>query len=538
MIDPSKRAEPIWSPLRQTLFRSLWVASFASNVGTLMQSVGAAWLMTSLAPAPLLVALVQTATNLPTFLLALPAGAFADIMDRRRLLLVSQAWMLVSATLLGLLTLWGLTTPGLLLLLTFSLGLGAAMNAPAWQAIVPELVPPEELQAAIALNSAGFNLARAVGPALGGFVVATLGPGFNFLLNAASFVGVLIVLLAWKRPPRATALPPESLAVAVIGGVRYILHAVAMHSVLTRATLFLFSASAIWALLPLIARFELKMGPVGYGLLLAFLGIGAVVGAVCLPWLNRRLSTERQLALCSLAFTFGLIAPVVAPSLPLVCLGLFMAGIAWLVALSRFNVTVQTVVPEWIRGRALAVYLLVVFGILSVGSALWGALAGWIGLTNALALASGGMVVGMVVGRRWPLAETSGLDLSPSMHWPEPIVVGPLRPDQGPVVITIEYRIDPERAPDFQEAMRAVRRLRLRDGALRWNLMRDASDPGRYVETFVSRTWLEHLRHHERITAADRILEDHVRAFHIGDQPPLVSHFISEPPSRKKPPQN
>lgn len=528
MTDQSKPAEPFWSPLRQTLFRSLWLASFASNVGTLMQSVGAAWLMTSLAPAPLLVALVQTATNLPTFFLALPAGALADIVDRRRLLLYSQAWMLVSATLLGFLTLWGLMTPWLLLVLIFSLGLGAAMNGPAWQAIVPELVKPGELSTAIALNSAGFNLARAVGPAIGGLLVAYLGPASTFLLNAASFVGVLIVLVAWKRPARETELPPEGLFEAIVGGVRYVRHAVALHNVLLRTTLFLLSSSALWALLPLIARFELKMGPSGYGLLLGFLGLGAVAGAALLPRLRQVMTDEQQLAVSALAFAVGLAAPAIAPSLPLVSGGLFLAGIAWLVSLSRFNVTVQAVVPEWIRGRALSAYLLVVFGILALGSALWGALTGWIGLEATLAVAAGGMVVGMMVGRFFPLARTSGLNLTPSRHLPEPTVVGELSPEEGPVFVTIGYAIDPASAPAFREAMRALRRIRLRDGAVRWNLLRDTADPGRYVESFVSRNWLEHLRQHERLTFVDRAIEAHAKSFHLGDRPPDICHYVAE----------
>lgn len=520
--------EPFWSPLRIAVFRSLWIASFASNVGTLMQSVGAAWLMTSLTSSALLVALVQTATNLPTFLLALPAGALADILDRRKLLLYSQAWMLVAAGLLGLLTLWGQTSPGILLGLIFALGLGAAMNAPAWQAIVPELVPSKTLPAAVALNSAGFNLARAVGPALGGLLVASFGPAITFLLNAASFVGVLAVLLMWQRPPRETELPPENLVEAIVGGVRYIQHAVDLHNVLVRTSLFLLSASALWALLPLIDRIELAMGPAGYGLLLAFLGLGAVLGAMVLPRLQRAMSTERLLALSTLAYAFGLAAPAIAPSLPLICLGLFLAGISWLVSLSRFNVTVQAVVPEWIRGRALAVYLLVVFGILSLGSALWGALAGWIGLTTTLAVSAGCMLASVALGRPFPLPNTRGLDLTPSMHWAEPNVVGPLLPEQGPVFVTIEYRIDPERAAGFLAAMKDLRRIRSRDGALRWYLLRDTADPTRYVETFMSRNWLEHLRQHERVTVEDRAIEEQARAFHIADQPPVILHFLAE----------
>lgn len=529
MTPPTDRAEPFWSPLRQSLFRSLWLASFASNIGTLMQSVGAAWLMTSLAPVPLLVALVQTATNLPTFLLALPAGALADILDRRRLLLYSQAWMLVSAALLGVLTLRGHTTPWVLLALVFALGLGAAMNAPAWQAIVPELVEPHELSAAIALNSAGFNLARAVGPALGGLLVAAFGPALTFLLNAASFVGVLGVLVAWKRPVPQTELPPERLAEAIVGGVRYIRHAVTLHSVLIRTALYLLSASALWALLPLIARFELGMGPTGYGVLLAFLGSGAVIGAVILPSLQRVVSTERLLAISSLGFACGLAAPAIRPSWPLIDLGLLLAGISWLISLSRFNVTVQAVVPEWIRGRALAVYLLVVFGVLSLGSTLWGALAGWLGLTTTLAVAAGVMIGGMGLGRMVRLPDSDNLNLTPALHWPEPLVAGPLLPEQGPVFVTIEYRIDPERRAEFQAAMRAVRRIRLRDGALRWTLLRDTADPSRYVESFVSRSWLEHLRQHERVTVEDRAIEERAGAFHVGDRPPVISHYVSEP---------
>ena len=506
----------------------------ASNIGTWLQNVGASWTMTTLSGSATMVALVQAATSLPMFILALPAGAIADVVDRRRILLVTQSWMALSATALGLLTVAGLASPWVLLLFTFLLGLGAALNQPAWQAIIPELIPREELPAAIALGSIGFNVARAVGPAIGGLLVATAGAGVTFLLNAASFVGILVVLYRWQRPSEEAVLPAERIWGAMSAGLRYVRHAPEVLTAILRGSLFVFCGSSLWALMPVVARVELKQGPGGYGLLLTSLGAGAVTGAMLLPRLKQRASTNVLVALATLAFAAATVGLGYLHELWMVCAAMFLAGAAWLIFLSSFNVAVQMAVPSWVRARALSVYLLSFFGGLTAGSALWGAVAERAGVSRALAYSAIGLVVGLLATFRYPLRSGAGLNLSPSRQWPAPIVNHDLEPDRGPVLVTVEYRIDPERAADFAQAMRDVRRIRLRDGALQWGLFVDAADPALVQEIFLVKSWIEHLRQHERVTVADRDIETSARAFHVGEERPRVHHLIAEPVRRER----
>jgi len=517
-----------WRALRHPVFRALWIASVASNLGTWLQGVGAAWLMTSLAASATMVALVQAMTSLPMFLLSLPAGALADVMDRRRLLLFTQSWMLASAAALGLLTLADLTTPGLLLLFTFLLGLGSALNGPAWQSIVPELVPREDLPGAVTLQSIGFNIARAVGPAIGGLLVAAAGAEATFLLNAASFIGVLVVLVRWRREPVESVLPGERFFGAMRTGLRYVRHAPMVRAVIVRGSTFVLCASALWALLPIVARTGLKQGPAGYGLLLAALGAGAVSCAFALPRLKQRNSTDGLAATGVLVFAAGTAILGSVHSFALVLVALFGAGAAWLSLLSSFNVALQTVVPSWVRGRALSVYMLGIFGGLSAGSALWGTVADRFGTAVSLCSAAGGMVLGLAATWRIHLPSGEGLDLAPSRQWPAPRVASGLELDRGPVLVEIEYRIDPARASEFVAAMQDLRRIRLRDGSLDWGLFHDADTPDRRTEIFLVESWVEHLRQHERVTVADEEVRLRVGAFHVGDRPPEVRHLVAE----------
>ncbi|HUO86738.1 MAG TPA: MFS transporter [Thermoanaerobaculia bacterium] len=525
---PARPPTSAWSPLSVRLFRTLWLATLASNLGTWLQSVGAAWLMTELTTSATLVALVQAATSLPMFLLALPAGALADVVDRRRLLLVSQSWMLVVAGLLGAATLAGATTPALLLAATFALGLGAAFNQPAWQAIIPELVPREQLAQAVTLGSVGFNLARAAGPALGGLLVATAGAGANFLLNAASFLGVIVVLYRWRRPAEKPVLPAERVLGAMRTGLRYVRHSPAVLAVIARGAAFVLCASSLWALLPLVARDELGSGPAGYGGLLAALGAGAVAAAFALPRLRRGRSVEPVVVAGALVFAAGTLALAWLRSFPLLLVALVLAGGAWLSALSSLNVAIQTMLPDWVRARALSVYMLVFFGGLAGGSALWGALAERWGSALALSLSALGIVVGVAATFRLRLPSGEGLDLAPSRQWPAPIVRRDLEPERGPVLVLVRFRIAPERADEFRRTMAERRRIRLRDGALEWGLFADSSGEGRYTEIFLVRSWLEHLRQHERLTASDSEVDRAAHAFHLGDDPPAVEHLIGE----------
>ena len=514
-------------PLADPLFRALWIAALVSNVGTWLQDVGATWLMTSLAPSPLMVALVQAATTLPIFLLALPAGALADVVDRRRLLLLTQAWMLAATAVLSALAFAGAAGPWTLLALTFVVGLGAALNAPAWQAIIPELVPRAELPAALALNGVGINAARAVGPALGGLAVAAAGPGAAFLLNSVSFVGVVVVLYRWRRTPRHSALPAERMTGAILAGVRYVRHAPELRAVLVRSGAFILSGSALWALLPVVARFELGLGPGGYGLLLGSLGIGAVAGALLLPWLRRTADPNTLVAAATLAFAMALLGMALARG-PLWMGGvMLLAGVAWLTLLTSFHASAQAALPGWVRGRALAIYLLVFFGGMAGGSVLWGAVATHAGPRPALLGAAAGVAAGLALTGRHRLAKGDTLNLAPSRHWPAPAVLPETDLDRGPVLVTVEYRVEGENAAGFARAMRQVRRVRLRDGAFRWHLFNDQSDPRRFVETFLVESWVEHLRQHERLTVADREVESRARAYHAGPRPPVVTHFIA-----------
>lgn len=524
----SERETSTWSPLRLSLFRALWLAAVASNVGTWMHNVGAEWLMTTLAPTPFIVALMQTAETAPTFLLALPAGALADIIDRRRLLLFSQAWMLVAAIGLAVATLAGVTTPVVLLVLTFGLGLGAAMNAPAWQAIVPELVPRRELTAAVSLNSVAFNIARAVGPALGGIIVAAAGPWAVFLLNSLSFVGVIIVLYRWRREPIESISPTERVAGAMRAGLRYARHAPELKSVLVRTGVFALCASALWAMMPLVARTELGLGAFEYGVLLGCLGAGAIAGAFALSWARRNISVNLLVVLGTVVFAGTTAALGYLTNYALLCVALLAGGVAWMTTMSSFNVSVQTVVPEWVRARALALYLLVFFGSLAVGAAMWGAVAERVGLELTLFAATAAHLLGLVATPFFPLRGGEGLDLNPSLHWTDPTFVHEPHPEHGPVLVTIEYIIDPARREEFAHAMQNVKRILRRDGATRWGLFADTAQPGRYLETFLVESWAEHMRQHARVTNEDRAAQSHVRSFHVGDTPPVVTHLVAE----------
>jgi MFS family permease len=511
--DPNvDRPEPpsALAPLRSPVFRALWIAALVSNIGTWMQSVGAVWQVGNQSGSAALVALVQTAVSLPIVLLALPAGAAADVVDRRRLLLLTQTWMLVSAAVLAL---------------TFLLGLGNAANAPAWQATIPELVGGRLLAPAVALNSAGFNIGRAIGPALGGLVVAAAGPAAVFGLNALSYLGVLAVLWRWRRPPQDKLGAGEQMLGAIGAGIRYVRFAPLLRAVLLRTALFILPASALWALLPVVARGALGLDATGFGLLLGALGIGSVAGAVVLPRLRRAVPIDRRVVAATCLYALATVVLAVVGSALVVGLAMVAAGMAWLAILTSFNVATQTAVPRWVRARGLAVYLLVFQGGLAVGSALWGVVAGRVGERTALLAAAASFGLGLLAALRWRLQGIGALDLTPSVR-PEPVTVLDPEPDDGPVLVLVRYRVDLARAEEFASAMRAMRRVRRRDGAYRWGLFEDVADPSCFVETYVVRSWAEHLRQHERFTAEDLAVRERVRSFHIGDDPPAVSHFI------------
>lgn len=515
-----------WRPFRHRVFRALWIAQLASNVGTWMHVVGAQWLMGDLGGGAFAVALVQTATSLPVFLFALPAGAMGDLFDRRRVLLASQTSMLVAATVLGVLTLTGATTRAVLLGLTFTLGTGQALMVTSWQAIQPELVDRDEIPQAAALNGVNFNLARAIGPAIGGVLVAASGPATVFLVNAASFLAVGGVLLGWRRPPDHHGFARERMWGAVALGARFVRSAPTFRIVLLRMGLFIAFASALWALLPVVARGPLALGSGGYGLLFASVGIGAGGGAFLLPVLRSRLSPNALVAWGSLAFAVGCLGLGLVRSVPVVVAALALSGLAWIAVISSLNATAQTLLPAWARARAFAYYTLTFMSGQALGSVVWGALADRTSTRLALVVVAAGLVLGALAARRWPLVAID-IDLRPAGHFSEPQLVLEPGPRAGPVTVTVEYRVPEENAERFEAAMSFVERVRRRTGATRWNLLRDGAEAGRYLEVYGVPTWEEHLRQHEeRVTVRDRELERRALDLVAEGTEPRVSHYF------------
>ena len=519
-----------WGPLAISVFRWLWIASIASNIGTWMQSVGASWLMTLLTTSAVPVALMQTASSLPVFLVGLPAGAIADVVDRRKLLLVSQAWMLGVSALLGVLTLMGLISEWTLLLLTFLLGLGGALNAPAWQAIVPELVGRRQVASAVTLNSAGFNLARAVGPALGGLVVAASGPSAVFLLNAASYLGVLVVLFLWRRKPLASTAPPERVLGAIAAGTRYARNSPSLQAVLVRVAAYVVAASALWALLPIVTKQDLGLDAGGYGLLLGSLGLGAIIAALLLRRLNRVLSADQLTVAATLVFALATLALGLARSLWVLLPMLVLGGMAWMATMATFNVSAQSAAPDWVRARALGIYLLVFQGGMAASSFAWGAIASWLGNSEALVVAAGALAASTITAWRWRLHKIRELDLTPAADSTQPALVITPKPEDGPVLVTIEYEVAPEQQAAFVEKMQRVERMRRRTGSHGWGLFQNPADPDRFVETFIARSWAEHMRQHTRATVTDRRVVDEAQALRKPGTTPVVSHLIAAHP--------
>ncbi|MFI9584228.1 MFS transporter [Streptomyces sp. NPDC052236] len=517
-------AASAWAPLAARVFRALWIAQLVSNIGSWMQTVGAQWLLIGHDAA--LVTLVQTASGLPFVLLALPSGVLADRYDRRTVLLAAQFAMLAVSTALTVLAFADALTPGLLLGLTFLLGCGTALMGPAWQAIQPELVERHQLGQAAALGAVNMNLARALGPALGGAVVAAAGAGWVFAFNAASYLGIAAVLMLWRRP--ATELPTapgEKLLTALHAGRRYVWNAPGVRRVLLRTVLFIPGGAALWSLLPLVASRSLGLGSGGYGLLLGAVGVGAVGGAFALPAIRRVLGVNGTLAAGSLVFA-GVLAVLATVRIPwLAAVALLPAGLAWIGVLSTLNAAVQTRLPGWVRARALAVYLLVFQGGQALTAPLWGALADGLGLTVSLLAGSGLLLAGAASVRRWPLHGTDGIDPTLSDHWPVPPLVFEPGPANGPVLVSVSYRVAAGNRAAFTDCMAHVARSRRRTGALTWGLYQDGNELGRFIENYLVASWSEHLaQHHSRLTGTDRRYEERARRLLVEGTAPEVTH--------------
>lgn len=511
-----------WRPLHVPMFRNLLIADLVSDMGTFMQGVGAAWLMVSQGAGPLFVALTQTASAFPFFLLALPAGALGDIFDRRKLILMTEVWMFSVALALAILTVLHLITPWTLLVLTLALSIGDALEAPTWRAVLPELVPQQGLMPAIALNGIEFNLARAIGPALGGFLIVAAGIGTVFWLNAASYLGVLWVIARWKRPRNQSDPLRETVSSAIRAAVRYTRNAPDILTVLGRIGCIMFFASAFWALLPTVAH-ELRRSATLYGLLLAVFGAGAVLGAMALQRTRSLFSSDALLALGTTVFAASLWGVAGFKSVALLCVAILFGGIAWTAIISLMTTVMQNLAPDWVRARAMAVFMLIYMGTWTAGSAFWGYVAGREGTHVSLIAAAIGTAIcpTLVLISRLP---DTPVDLGAWDHWGKPMLVGDIDPSQGPVLVTVEYEVDPRKSDEFLEALHKFSRVRRRDGASRWGIYRDTEHPARYIETFIVESWAEHLRQHERLTSADRGLEENVGRFE--SKPIKVRHFI------------
>jgi MFS family permease len=532
IASPPPAAATAWAPFRNQTFAVIWTATVVSNIGGWMYNVASGWLMTSLDPDPFIVSMVQVANNLPMFLFAIPAGALADIVDRRRLLIFGESAIMITSTAFAALVWLHLITPVSLLVFSFIVTVGSAITAPGWQAVVPELVPKPDVPAAVAANSVGINVSRAVGPAIGGLLVGTIGIAAPFWLNAFSNLGVIVALVRWRLPKKSgTHLPPERFGSAMRTGLRHARYNPNLSATLIRATAFFVFASAYWALLPLVARSQIAGGPALYGILLGTIGASAVGGAFLLRWLRAKFGADRLLSIATLASAVATGLFALAHDSATAVAASLIAGASWIAAVSSLNVSAQIALPEWVRGRGLAVYVTVMFGALTIGSAIWGELAALIGLTAALLIAAVGAIIAIPLTRAWKLQTGAADDLSPSMHWPAPITTSEIEPDRGPVLVTVEYHIDPKNREPFLHALARSAHERRRDGAYDWGIFEDPAKEGRFIETFLTDSWLDHLRQHQRVTKADRIVEQVVRRFQVGEGP-KTTHLIGAQPRR------
>ena len=519
-----------WSPFQYRVYRYLWIALLASNIGTWMQAVGAAWLMVQLHASPAVVALVQTASYLPVVIVGVAAGAIADMVERRLLLLITQVFMFAAAAGLAIVTAAGVVTPLSLLAFTFALGLGMAFNYPAWQAIQPELVPKEEFKQAVTLGGANINLGRAIGPAVGGLLIALAGPWLVFALNAVSFAFVLVVLWRWQRPVEEDPGPPERFAGAVRAGVRYAMFSHVLHGVVLRSFVYGAASAGLLALLPVYAKDVLGTGSGGLGLLYAGIGGGAVATAAVIPRVREHLSADWVFAVGSAIVAVALLALALVHSLLPAFLVTVVAGVGWLFCLSTLNVASQEALPGWVRARGLAFYLTAISAGIALGAFLWGKLANVTGTQVTYAWSALAVVVSVALAWRWRFDRIAEVDLRPApMAAPEAGLIEGDEAASSPALVVVGYDVLPECEDDFLRALRMVGRARRRTGAMSWNVYRDADREHRFIETYVLASWEEHVRQHQRRTVTDLELQEDVWQYLRPGTEPTVKHYV-EPP--------
>ena len=517
-----------WAPLAQPAFRLLWPAWFAANTCMWMNDVAAAWMMTTLAASPVMVALVQSASTLPVFLLGVPSGALADILDRRRYFIATQFWVAAVAVVLAIGTLADAIQAPLLLALTFANGIGLAMRWPTFAAIVPEIVPRPQLPAALALNSIAMNASRIVGPVVAGALLAAAGSTWVFVLNAVLSVAAGLAIMRWRREPKASALPGERFVGAIRVGIAYVRQSPRMHTLMLRVAVFFLQSTALLALLPLVARTLPDGGAGTYTLLLAAMGAGAIAAGLVLPRLRGPAQPDRVMRDGTLVHAAASVAVALAPSLWVALPAMVAAGMAWLAVANTLTVAAQLALPDWVRARGMSIYQMALMGGSAAGAALWGAVASVSDVRTSLLVASAFALALAVVLRRFAIGSQPTPDLTPAHAWAEPVTATPIAPDAGPVLTTIRYQIDPARSGEFTALMQESRASRLRHGVLVWELFRDTSQNGCYIEYILEDSWADHLRRFERMTGTEVELRARKAAFHIGSEPPLVTRYVAE----------
>lgn len=519
------RQSPL-APFRLPTFRALWLATLVSNLGTLIQMVGAGWLMTSLTTSHDLVALVQASNTLPIMTFSLVAGALADSFDRRRIMLTAQGFMLVASIGLAVFAYHGLLTPWLLLSFTFLIGCGMALHTPSWQASVGDIVPRNDLPSAVALNSMGFNLMRSIGPAIGGTIVAVAGAAMAFAVNAASYIALIFALWRWQPERKTAQLPRENLGAAISAGVRYVAMSPNLMKVMFRGFLFGLGSVSILALLPLVVRNIIGGSAITYGLMLGAFGIGAIGGALSSARLRERFSNETIVRVAFIGLAVSTVVIATSAQAWLSHAILMLAGASWVLALSLLNVSVQLSTPRWVVGRALALYQTATFGGMASGSWIWGLIADAQGPDRALLYSSILLVAGALVGLKFALPEIGGLNLDPLDRFNEPALRLDLTARSGPIMVMVEYVIEQEDIPAFLKLMTDRRRIRIRDGARQWTLLRDLENPDIWTESYHVPTWVEYVRHNQRRTKADAECYERILALHRGEGRPRVHRMI------------
>jgi MFS family permease len=526
---PATYASP-WAPLREPVFRMLWLVWVAANVSMWMNDVAAAWLMTSLTTSPTLIAMVQTASALPVFLLGLPSGALADIVDRRRYFMFTQVWLAANAALLYLASISGLLNATLLLVLVFVNGIGLAMRWPVFAAIVPEIVPRHQLTTALALNAVAMNISRVVGPLVAGLVISAAGSEWVFGLNFVLAVGAAIAISRWKREKKASILPGERFLGAMRLGWQYVRESRRMRGAITRTAAFFFHSTALIALLPLVAKGMEGGGAAAYTVLLAALGGGAIFGVTRLTRLRPRWNRNRLTEGGTVVQALSMIAVAFSPNLWVAAPAMFVGGIAWILVANSVTTSAQLALPNWVRARGMSIYQMAIMGSSALGALAWGKVAAHAGVPWSITLAAVSALFALALTLHLSLEGAADEDHTPTHPWQEPVPAKDIAADSGPVMCTIEYLIDPARGEEFEALMEESRSMRLRNGAVSWGLFEDVQRPGRYVEYFACETWADYLRRFDRFTAADERNQAARYAFHRGEGPPQVSRFIARHP--------